>query len=76
MQYISVQEYAKRKGVCEATVKNKCTRGEIEGAFKETTGRKSWKIPITEILEDISEEIPEGKAHQGSDQTHQEKPIN
>lgn len=42
MDYISVNEFAKRHGISERTVRNYCATGKIEGAF--LTG-KTWNIP-------------------------------
>ncbi|SDH92082.1 Fic family protein [Myroides phaeus] len=47
MIYISVKEFAQKQGVSETTVRNHCTAGKIEGAFKE--GR-AWSIPVDAVL--------------------------
>jgi Fic family protein len=47
MNYISVNEYAKRKKLPERTVRNYCAKGKIKGAF--LTG-KTWNIPEDAVL--------------------------
>ena len=53
MEYISVNEFAKKHGVSERTVRNYCANGRIEGAF--LTG-KTWNIPADAAM-------PERKTH-------------
>lgn len=47
MEYISVSQFAERRGVSERTVRNHCAKGKIDGAF--LTG-KTWNIPATATL--------------------------
>ena len=53
MEYISVNEFAKKHGVSERTIRNYCANGRIEGAF--LTG-KTWNIPADATM-------PERKTH-------------
>lgn len=53
MEFISVNEFAKKHGVSERTVRNYCANGRIEGAF--LTG-KTWNIPADAAM-------PERKTH-------------
>ena len=53
MEYISVNEFAKKHGVSERTVRNYCANGRIEDAF--LTG-KTWNIPDDAAM-------PERKTH-------------
>lgn len=47
MNYISVNEFAKKYDASERTVRNQCATGKIEGAF--LTG-KTWNIPEDAVL--------------------------
>lgn len=42
MEYISVNEFARKYGISERTARNYCATGKIEGVF--LTG-KTWNIP-------------------------------
>ena len=53
MEFISVNEFAKKHGVSERTIRNYCANGRIEGAF--LTG-KTWNIPADAAM-------PERKTH-------------
>lgn len=47
MKYISVKQFAERKGISERTVRNYCAEGKIADAF--LTG-KTWNIPENAVL--------------------------